>query len=358
VSVGVLQPPQWPFIRNGLQANIEKVQNFYRTHNPVVKSNHLLIKLLQSLTVSKQMELERYYDNVDTISLGVSMALKMTSSIYRGIVHRGIFYGKDNPEIILAVDDYFDFNYVHQNWEKVSAVKPLLHPKSDFDYMLPRGIDTSDENGLAVIMVNIPMLAVQYRAFLLSQWQDEDESPKSINQFIGGFVLPNMLRAQTELCLFNKIYNRALFPDIEVFNKPYIKHTFALLNVNTQLNNVIDKYILYARQSNQHFATVLKTLPSIYNANMYESLLMPDIAPTRQVDSTLVLTRLKMVDFLFDICKEHLLSRNQVEINQILRSFRLHDVYTSFKEYLPVDVLFETQSYIDDILLDAKRVTF
>ena len=166
-STGVMTPPTWAYVQRGLAENTAKVQAYYRQWVRPVRSTHFLARLLQSIAVPKAMETERYYANVDATALNLSMALRMTSTYYKGSVHRGIFYGPTTPEILLATDDHFDFEHVHAHWKTAQAVTPLLHAKSDLDLHLPMGQTTSREDGLAVILVNLPMLAVQYRAFVL-----------------------------------------------------------------------------------------------------------------------------------------------------------------------------------------------
>ena len=77
-----------------------------------VESSHFLVRLLQSITVPQSQNIERYYDNVDAISLNVSMALKMTSAISKGEMFDGVFYGKGNPEILIAHNVYLPSTHV------------------------------------------------------------------------------------------------------------------------------------------------------------------------------------------------------------------------------------------------------
>ncbi len=355
-STGVLNVGQWPFIQKGLLRNLEKIQQYHHTYNKGVKSNHFLVRLLQSVSVPKSLPIERYYANVDAIALNVSMAMRMTSSIYRGIVHRGIFYGENTPEILLATDDYFDFEQVHNNWENACPVTVLMNGKSDMGMHLPDGKSYSEEQGLSVFLVNISMLCVMYRAFLQKEQAMED-SPKSVMQFIGGYVIPNMLASQTEVCFFNRVYKEATgVTDND--DTPNRKHPFALQYYDGYIDHAVLKTLEYIERTNLSFMTVLKTIPSLKYDSMYEALEMPDLAPTLQVDFALVLTRLKVIDFLFYACKDRLLERNQAIVNQILRAFRVNNVYDTFASFLPPDVMREANVYIGNILLGAEREFF
>lgn len=347
IAVGVMKPQEWPFIQRGFRKNIEKVMNFHKLYPRSVRGNHILVRLLQSLAVPKSMELERYYAAVDAKGLSMSMAMRMTSSINRGIFHKGVFYGDNNPEILVAVDDYFDFEEVDRNWENVSAVTTLLHPKSDMDIHIPNGDSYSAERGLAVILINVPMLAVQYRAFYRAQQQKE--FGKNIMQFIGGYVLPNMLPIQTDICFFNRLSNR-FYEKNDGKNISFRNHSFTLSDYGSYIDIAINKILTNIDRCNKRFDVALKQIPSFYNEDIYETLMMPDIAPTMQVSWILFLSRLSAISFLFDVCEPNTRSRNQSTINQILRSFRLDNSYKVLNEMLPDELYFEAQKYIDNIL--------
>lgn len=354
VSVGVMRPTQWSFLQEGIKRNIATVESYYKEHNRPVKSNHFLVRLLQTINVSKSLPLNRYYENVDAMALNHSMALKMTSAIYKGNVFRGIFYGNANPEILIANDEAFDFEKVHLGWRDVSAVKLLLHPKTDMKYHLPNGVAYSDEYGLTVVLINVAMLAVQYRAFLINQSiVNKDDSPKGITHFIGGYVLPNMLKQQAELALFNQLYNKV--NNVETKAICTRVHPFAFQDYSSFIDRYIDETAKILFKSSKSHKTILTVPGSIYNKSLYETLLLPDIIATRQVEWGLVAARLKMVDFIISVAGDEVLAKNQGQLNQILRDIRTSNVYNSFIENLPNDVFFDLEAYINNLLLVMGR---
>jgi len=357
INVGAVKPPEWPFIKSGFQRNIKKVMDYHRTFPRGVKNNHFLIRLLHSITTPKSLELERYFTLVDSIALNVSMSLKMTSVIYKGAFHKGIFYGENSLEILIACDDYFDFEEAHRDWRNVAAVKPLLHPKSDMDIRLPYESSYTGESGLSVILINVTMLAVQYRAFCMAQRHlPEGSVPKTIAQFIGGYVVPNMLPAQMDICLFNRIHNK--FYKYENKRPPFIGHSFTLSNYTPHIDIVIDKVLGNIDRCSKRFDVALKQIPSFYNDDIYKSLLVPDLAPTMQVSWAMVMSRIRIVSFLFDICRENLTNRNGAYISQILRAFRSSSVYYVLQSSLPDNYYFEFHGYVDNILDALDRNTF
>lgn len=350
LNAGVLTPPTWPFVKRGIDLTTQRVINYYRSYAKPVKSDHFLIRLLGTIAVPRRLPIERYYANVDAIALNVAMFHKMTSPIYKGKVFEGVFYGTSTPEILLASDDYFDFEEVSANWENACPITPLLHDKSDLSALIPTGVNTSDQNGLAVILINISMLAVQYRAFLRSQLNSV--APRHAGHFIASYVLPNMLRAHNELCLFNRINNMALGkpPSSELF----VRHPFSLPDYTHYVDSAIKTTLTNISKGSLGFNKVLSSLPALSHEHLYEALIMPDMAPTRQCDWALVTARLKHLSFLIRVCDRQLLSKNQMEINQAIRALRNNDVISVMRETLPHDVFDEQRVYVDEILLSVK----
>lgn len=345
-SLNRVVPVQWNYIQKGMRNNLYKVQQYYKVYNPTLRSNHFLVRLLQSLAVPMSLSLDRYYENVDSIALGHSMVMRMHSSIYDGEVFRGVFYGNQTPEILIANDDIFDFIDVHENWRNVSAVNVIQHGKTDLGIHLPNGESYSDETGVTVISINIAMLAVQYRAFVLEQATKNSDSHKTIMQFIAGYVLTNMLPSQLEISFFNRLYQRAY--GLESYTAlPYRKHSFGLTSFDTQVDYVLDKVLDTLSKSRKEFTAILANCPAFLASDMHRVLRMPDIAPTSQIDYILVLSRLKAVDFLIRTCSGAPETSNQSHLNQMSHALRTNNVIGSIKTKMPTDIQRELNIYLE-----------
>lgn len=340
--------PEWNYIKSNMDYNIARVQNYHRTSTLAVPNQHFLVRLLQSIPINKTLDLDTYYRQVSQIALGHSMAMQMTSSYSRGRFFQGVCYGKRSLECLIAVDDTFNYQKAHEEWKDIVAVKPLTHDKTDFSLLIPNGEDYSDERSNSVILVNIPMLAIQYRAFYLNYMVNPSiNRNKTTAHFVAQFVLPNMLRAHLDLCLINKHIARFHNTERPIgFNR---RHPFALINIDAQLDRAVDKVLGYIAASPKRFDLILKTIPSFSLQNAYKALLMPDIAPTKQVHWATMLARLKYIAFLFDISNRQASVTNQSEINEIILELNYGDIYNAFRNNLPADLFFKTQDYLDTV---------
>ena len=333
--------PEWNYIKTNTAINIQRIQQYYRSNTVAVPSQHFLVRLLQSIPTPRSMDLDSYYRSVNAIALNHATSMQMTSAYYRGKFFTGVAYGKQALECLLVVDDVFNYQKAHDEWEDVVAVKPIMHDKTDLSLLFPNGSGYSTEPSNSVLLVNLPMLAVQYRAFCLAH------PSKAAMHFVAQYVLPNMLKDHLDLCFINRLMNR-------YYGKPttttYLtKYPFGLVNLESQIDYAIDKILNYIRTAPKRFDLILKTIPSFSKENAYKALLMPDIAITKQVHWASMWARLKYMAFLCDISEEYVLRTNQSEVNEIILELNYGDLYNTFRNNLPIDLFFKVQSYLDTI---------
>jgi hypothetical protein len=349
-SPGKVYAANWNYLRTGLQANLGKVIGYYRRAPMTVPSDHFLIRLLQSITVSKHLPIERYYDNVDGLfSLNLGMALKMTSSISTGHLFKGTFYGPGCDEILIAHTADFDAKAGEKNWENLRAVRVLRHPRSDLELLLPDGTKTGVEEGLAVVAINVPMLAVQYRSFWLREEYLADlygESPRGINEFVHMYVLPNMLPSHLDYVLFNRINNLARGAPM---GAPLKKHPFYLTDFTQKLNATQTMLLDNLGKVTKSFGETLFNIPAIEQPTMQQVMTVPAMAPTRQVIWALGIARFPAIDFLTRTALEGGITKNGQEINRLRQTIRMYESSALMKTQLPADVY-------DDVQLELQTI--
>ena len=354
---GVVKLQDWLYVKSGLERNLAQVIKFYRTNPMAVHSNHFLVKLLQSITIPQFQNIERYYNNVDALSLNLSMAFKITSSLYKGQLFNGIFFGPGNDEIIIASDDGFDPFEATEKWKELQSVKVLMSPKSDLGLNLLDGVNNGSEEGLAVIIINIPLLAVQYRAFRLNEVRintnengELTDSTLSVMHFVHMYVLPNMLYSYLDHAVFNRIANLELGLPLGESKR---HHSFFLQDYSAKLLYVHNKILDILKKENKDFNGILQNIPTVTKDNAAELMEVPDIALTRQVLWALVLSRLPELKFLCRLSKDSIGNKNQSEVNRILRFFLNYKSDNSIKSMLPLDVYLNV---VDDMNEISKLV--
>jgi hypothetical protein len=316
---GIQVPGAWYAIRGGLRRNLGQVIRYYRHTPGAVRSSHPLVKLVQSVDVPLSLTLERYHANVDAMALNLSMAMKMTSSIFRGKVWNGEFYGAGHEEILVVHTEYFDLALTHRDWHNATPLRVLRHSGSDLEMNLPDGRFVGSETGLAVIAINLPMLMVQYRAFREEEKRKaRGVDEKSVTMFVHRFVLPNMLFSQLDQTLLNRI--RCLQARVPA-GWSTRKHPFALTDYSPRLDRCYEEILVGLARQGKNFIGVLQSVPAAARRNLEEAMHLPDMAPTRQVMWALAIARLPMLDFVLSASSDSPGTRNQSEINLLNRTF-------------------------------------
>lgn len=353
---GIVVVPDWNYLRSGLQASLNTVTSYYRAATGKVDGSHFLIKLIFGVGVARSLPLDRFYAHCVAKTQGVAMANKMSCSVNNGNIFDGVFYGRGNREIIIANSDDFDFEEaaLPQNWPNLEPIKVLKHPKSDLAMNLLDGNTTSNETGTAVISINIPMLALQYR-----QWEYEEalraeksgDSPRGVAHFIYNYPLPNMLKTHLDVCIFNRAYN--LLNGIP-FGESKVKHPFYLTDFSKRLNDVQMRQLDILRESrNRKFFTLLRMIPMVSEESLADLAGLPDVAPTRQVIWALTLSRLSMLSFLFKVTKLRPREVNSSEVSRILWNLSLYKTEKALQRVLPADA-FTDAKYDLNILLQSS----
>lgn len=344
---GVLQSVHWPYVRDGLRRNLETILRYHRRNPQAVQGSHFLVRLLHSIAIPHSLNLERYFENVDAGTFNTASALKMTSPVSRGMVFNGIFYGPGCHEVLIAHNNYFDLYDAHNNWRNQQPVQVVRHPRSDLMMNLPDGKDTGSETGLAVIMVNIPLLAVMYRAFCQYEAATANESAElSVYHFVRMYVLPNMLPSHLDVALFNRLDNLQKGAPLGESKRP---HSFALPDYSKKVTDVHKEILTYIHKKRQDFLATLKTIPAAFKSNMAEVMELPDVVPTRQVAWALMLARLNVLAFLFNAGRERINTLNQSELNAIRRTIVSYHADRLLEAMLPIEDYVAVSSEVDTL---------
>ena len=342
------------YLKPVLERNIETVIKYYRKSPFAVKSQHLLVRLLHAITTPKSQELLRYYNNVDASVLNIAQTLGFTSAISRGKIWNGVFYGPGNPEILIADNEPFDPIKADSDWENLEPIRVIRHPRSDLNMNIPNGNKTSSETGIVVIVINVSMLAIQYRAFRREENRQSyltETNERSMVQFLHMYPLTNMVRSHMDYVMFNRINNLARGYPI---GEATVKHPFYLIDYSQELNNFHTNTIHSLNDTAKGFYDTLRSIPAISKENLVPVMELPDITGTRQVIWALILARLPALNFLFWSAKNGPNTKNGMEVNAIKRRLLqlrtenlLHSVFGNYPS-LSMDIEAELKELIEN----------
>lgn len=312
--------PELRRIREGLRRSIARVQ-LYRLENPKsLTATHPLIRLLMSLNVPLSLEVDQYRDRVAEVTYALARNLQFTSAVSEGKLHSpSMFYGDNVSDVVLVHDEDFDLTGIAGRWKDLQAVRVLYHPQTDVCLHVPDGTAPSQEPGVAVVSINLPMLAVQYK--LWRHWERgavAGESPRTVMMFLQAHVLPQMLASHLDCAIFNRLFNRYYRLTVPTIRS---RHPFYLTDWSREIDAVLSKYLDLVQTRKMDFDTMIETMPTAGYDSRYATVKWPDMPFTYQTTWALVLARLASVMFLVHVSHEGQNNRNRGTLNDLNRFF-------------------------------------
>lgn len=312
ISNAVIHPPGFDLVKRTYQKNIYNIIEYFQNRIYAVNSNHFLCRLINTANIPYEYDLFRFAQVASVRSPYIAKYFNMTSSINYGKIHNGIFYGEKSKEILIFNDDYFNPQEAIKNWKNLQAIKVIDHNISNLSLLLPDGGYNNSEEGISVIEINISLLLVQFRGFAEEQNFKNSEEKLSLQHFIHMYVLPNMLYTHVDIALLNRMINLYYKAPMGESLKHY---PFHVIDYSSKIDNIFKDLIKYTEDKRLHYYTILKLIPSIFKEDMQESLLVPDMAMTKQVQWSIVLSRLRVIEFLISLGGAEGLVTNMKYIN-------------------------------------------
>ena len=348
IQVGTSADPTFIYVKRNYREEIEKIIEYYKSSTYYVRNEHLLCRILTTGLPPIDYDDYRYLDAVQTRAPFIANHFKLTSEINYGDFKQNVFFSDGVREVIIhAANDYF-IEDVQSKWQDISAVKILLHPSSDFCTALLDGSNTSTADGIAVVQIDIALLLIQYRCFLKNQYIDQNTQERlGAGHFIARYVLPAMLRSHSEWVLQNRMMN--LF-----YNAPMSQAIKAAPIVFSKYEDKLDKTLRFTiralKNKNIQYESMLYYIGSFFEDSARLSMMVPSLAPTRQVWWALVYSRLNYILFLMELGGKSAVKANKDKLSKIridIKRLRSDDV---FRSILPQDLFYDTDMMLEKIL--------
>lgn len=206
-----IKPPEarkLNFSNDFLDYRTLKSINWYRNNITYVDSSNVLCRLIDSFAMPEGMD-EEYIDTYiyrRAFSHGNSFGLTSDQNI--GKIHYGNFYGPLGKEVILMVDNRWDWNYVKANWINLCPLRVLRHDQTHVSFNILGKKNYIENENLSILEIDINLLHMQYEA-----WRRHHRNVKMVNPqhklpnvgyFVGMVVLPNTIPSHLNQVLINK----------------------------------------------------------------------------------------------------------------------------------------------------------
>jgi hypothetical protein len=317
---GTVVIPRFRVLKETFEDVLERAILYYQETTFRLNSNHFLIKLLTNLNVPKSLPTRVFIDKVADIALPLAQVLQITSPLSRGkVLTPGVFYDRNVTELLVANIDPFDLVDFKANWREYAPIRVLRHPKTDLDLYLFNNTVTTNEAGLAVISINIPMLAAQYQLWCKYEAEiGEDLEGVYLAKFLCKYPLPNMLYSHLDLAIFNRLCSLfyGVRPSDERVHTPFWQQ-----DLTSRMDDVLVSQLKIYAQQNKDFDAIVDETSLVSYDNLRELFALPPTLYNRQNTWAYVISSLPLIQLLVQLNARYNNQRNGVYLNKIRRYF-------------------------------------
>lgn len=302
-----------------IEKDVEKFLERCRRVPVAVRSDHQLVRTLQSLNVLYKGDLAAYRGYVESMMNSISGRLGYSCDRYKGTPFfstRAQFYGNRTIEILIADEADFDLRGIEDRWEDLRPVRVLSHPRSDVTIEYLDGKSKFTESGICVIEVNVPMMAVQFQLWKARQRRLGQQTTIDPAFFVGTYVIPNMVWSHLDVSIMNRI-SRQFFN--ESYGRSDFNNPFYVTDMSSRIDDFAKKFNELMAKDTTDWYDLLRNIPAMSAPDMLEVHRLPKMSFNSQSIWSLFAARMNLVTYLLGVRKRSNSYKNQAEIVMIER---------------------------------------
>jgi len=302
--------------------NLGKSQDYFRSRNLSAQNNNVVVRLLKQFKMPNLTQLSvgnvrKYFDEVRNQDYRIGNMVGMTSSTSYGTISRSNFYPDNVMEILIATSSrYEDVKGV--DWRDLEPVRVHRHPYDSTNFgILDKRQILGGSGGLAVLSIDIPVLALQFMLF--QQWvKAANLNPvPTFAQFAVAYPLQNLIKSHNDIAVINrtiKAYGGIKGHDMQP------RQAFWLMDDLPLLDQLIAKTVPELKRTPRYWESVLMHMPTYYRSG-YDAIRLPVDIDVRQNRWAWIIARSWLIDFLLEVDGNFNRGRKEGEkINHILHN--------------------------------------
>lgn len=342
--------PSFNTTRKLINSEVDRIIGYYKNTNFVVPQTHLLCQILRQLTVSFKRDLASFtsvcYDEIPRLSMLFNL---IHYEVSNPEIRHGLFYNSSTPEYIVADETLFDYDHAYKHWKKLTPVRVHYHGYSDLNVPLLNGNYKNPvrENSYAVISINIPLLALQYRAWLenevvkygdsASAASDETSILKRLEHFVFKYPLLNASYNHVELALINRTLNH--YRELPV-GKYFRLHPINVVNLTDIVDRTLKERVAVLKRNKFRVHQFMSAFSGLKKQNWSKVLTSPEIVKTRTTKWVNELIYLEYTSFLLSYFSEHGIVFDINPLKRTVRNLENDSIFYKGSNY-PYNKLFE-----------------
>lgn len=295
--VGSVVPPEHPYLQRTFQSLLTDVMAYYHHAPKRVASEHLFCRLLTILPMKWEMDDRQYLRYLDNTASTWTRRFDFVSPMYKGKVHEsGVTLGKQSDEVIIehhtGIPDDLEKVGAWRDWQ---PFRYLSHTR--YDLQLPVLNNQMDVKGNGVALLDVPLLALQFRRWQLSQ-KKTFEQREAVFRFVGGYVLPNALPSYLDIAVFNRLTRMANGQPLRNYPAP---HPFYVTDLSQRVDGFCQRLLTDNPRRATDPKTFMTTTPLITESSLMTLCQRLPLMPiTHNNEWALIMARLPYLRYVVD----------------------------------------------------------
>lgn len=312
-------------VRDISLVNLGRSQEYFRRLTFNVQNNHVIMRLLKNiklpanLTQLSVQDVRKYYDEVRQRDYRLANVVGMTSSTAYGTINKSCFYPTTVMEIIIATSSTYEEAKIIP-WMDLEPIQVHRHPYDTSNYGLLDRRQIMGGDGVAVISVNVPVLALQWLQFNMLIAREKPKVVPTIAQFVASFPIQNMVKSHNDIAMINRTIKAYRGIKGHSMNP---RQPFWLLDDLVVADEVIKRLVPELKRTPRYWESILMHMPTLTRTG-YEAIRLPIDIDVRQNRWAWIMARTWIIDFLLEI--EYSFNRGQLEgtmINEIQKDLQI-----------------------------------
>lgn len=264
------------YLQSVNQNNYDILEERVKLFNYLVPSDHVLVQILNALSIDKDLPLEYLYNIVKVESNYLASVYGITSPNNSGKSQNGVYFSNDYLEHITLVSLNTSFeDYLNKPLKEFTPLIPLYNTNTAIDFRptFDRKINTKAKGskGIAIFGLDIVELAIGYWKYL-NEFSSENTMqvmPSTYN-YIGKWPLLNCQMLCNQLALINILSNRA--DNLHsLANFDYLTGSVAIVKTNKEIYTYLAHIntMLSSSWFNEPVKLLANVFPIFPTANSY-----------------------------------------------------------------------------------------
>lgn len=295
-NIGKVTPPERPYLVRVYNDIVNDVIEHYHRYPKRVDSDNIFGRLLTLIPRRWDLDDHRYLRYVDDASEPLSRAFNFVSSSYRGRIYEsGVTMGREADEVVITHYEGIPKDLDKPlEWRYWSPIKYLNH--SMYDLQLPIMNNHLRVKGSAVISIDIPLMALQYRRWLKRQKVTHEDQRESVYRYVGGYLLPNAVRSYLDIAVFNRLEHIANGKSLLRFPSA---HPFYITDLSNRVDNYCKQIIADNKRKQVDLEAFVYNTPLIMEESLHSLMRrLPDQPVTHNNEWAFIAARIPYLRYL------------------------------------------------------------